>query len=57
MEIERAFGPGSGEPGAAKDAGWPVGTWGGPVHEYTPKGGFSPVSVYCIISKCVTLLY
>ncbi len=42
----RAFGPGSSEPGVASDAGWLVGAWDDPVHEQTPRGGLSPVTVY-----------
>ena len=37
--LERAFEPGSGEPGVASDAGWPAGAWDDPVHEQPPKGG------------------
>ena len=44
--LERAFEPGSGEPGVANDAGWPAGAWDDPVHEQPPKGGLSPVTVY-----------
>ena len=43
---ERAFGPGSSEPGVASDAEWPAGAWGDPVHEQPPRGGLSPVTVY-----------
>ena len=44
--MERAFEPGSGEPGVANDAGWPAGAWDDPVHEQPPKGGLSPVTGY-----------
>ncbi len=44
--MERAFEPGSGEPGVANDAGWPAGTWDDPVHEQPPKGGLSPITEY-----------
>ncbi len=44
--MERAFDPGSGEPGVANDAGWQASAWDDPVHEQTPKGGLSPVTEY-----------
>jgi hypothetical protein len=44
--LERAFEPGSGEPGVANVAGWPAGAWDDPVHEQLPKGGLSPVTEY-----------
>ena len=31
--MERAFEPGSGEPGVANDARWPAGAWGDPAHD------------------------
>ncbi len=34
------------EPGIASDAEWPAGAWGDPVHEQSPRGGLSPVTVY-----------
>jgi hypothetical protein len=44
--LERAFEPGSGEPGVVNDAEWPAGAWDDPVHEQPPKGGLSPVTGY-----------